>query len=94
MKSSIRLILSHLCGIFYCVFTYVLKHDSTFYSSDPPEVSVENIATPAVEYTTRNLICRISGGNPPDPRSYQYKWIYRPTYCDSATDIPPHYGMC
>ena len=66
----------------------------TFCCSDPPEVSVDYIITPAVEYTTRNLTCRISGGNPSDPLSYDYDWTYKPTYHVSAADIPRPYGMC
>ena len=65
----------------------------TFYCSDPPEVSLDGTTSTAVEYTTRNIACRTSGGNPSDPGSYQYKWMYRPTYIDSDRDLDPPYGM-
>ena len=47
-----------------------------------------------MEYTTRDLACRISGGNPSDTMSYNYEWMYRPTYRVSDKDIPLPYGMC
>ena len=72
----------------------MLTNAFTFYCSDPPDVSLDNAITPAVEYTTRYLTCRVSGGNPSDPMSYHYEWTYRPTYHDSDTDIPPPNGMC
>ena len=66
----------------------------SFCSSDPPEVTVDDTTPPAVEYTTRNITCRISGGNPSDPGSYQYEWMYRPTYMNSMKDLVPPSGMC
>ena len=83
-----------VCNFFGCVYTYALTDDLLFYCSDPPEVSVDNTATPAVEYTTRNLTCRISGGKPSDPMSYHYEWMYKPTYHISAAYTHPPYGMC
>ena len=71
----------------------VLAHDFAIYYTDPPEVFIDDTTTPAVEYSTRNLTCRISGGNPSDPKSYDYQWMYRPTYLASDTDIPSPYGM-
>ena len=64
-----------------------------FIFSDPPDVSLEGI-TPATEYTTRNITCRINGGNPSDPRCYSYEWTYKPTYINSTTYIPVPTGMC
>ena len=78
----------------YILRTFMLTHTFTFYCSDPPGVSVDSANTPAVEYTTRDLMCRIRGGNPSDPMSYHYGWTYRPTYCTSDTDIPPPNGKC
>ena len=71
-----------------------MTHDFTFCCSDQPEVSIDNPTAPVVEYTTRNLTCRINGGNPSDPVSYHYKWMYRPTYRVSDTDIPLPNGKC
>ena len=55
---------------------------SVVYSSDPPEVSVEGTTTPVLEYTARNITCNTTGGNPSDPRNYNYEWTYKPTYGD------------
>ena len=34
------------------------------------------------------------GGNPSNPSSYTYKWMYKPTYAASTTYIPVSPGMC
>ena len=63
-----------------------------FYSSDPPDVSLDGTTIPTVEYTIRTITCKVNGGNPSDPRSYTYKWLHRPIYGD--TYIPLRHGMC
>ena len=63
------------------------------YFTVPPTVSVEGTTIPGVEYTARNITCRTNGGNPSDPRSYDYKWMYKPTYSALAMYIPVPSGM-
>ena len=66
---------------------------SVFYCSDPPDINIDGTTTPAVEYTTRNIACLATGGNPSDLRSYRYKWMYKPTYRTSANYTPVQPGM-
>ena len=82
----------YICVVF--LYLSYLIYDFTLYYSDPLLVNVVNTATPAVEYTTRNLICMISRGNQSDPKGYHYDWMYNPTYHGAATYIPPPKGMC
>ena len=65
----------------------------TFVTADPPDVTVKGTDPPAVENTVRDLTCQISEGNPSDPTSYEYEWMYRPTYGNATTDLPPPSGM-
>ena len=46
--------------------------------------------TPAVEYTERNIECLTIGGNPSDPSSYNYGWMFKTTYgaSDSFNRLP------
>ena len=70
-----------------------LQPVSMCFCSDPPSVSVEGTSTPALEYTTRKITCRTSGGNPSDPRSYDYQWMYMAPYNALAREIPVSHGM-
>ena len=80
--------------VLYSVYHTPLTHTFIFYCSDPPDVSIDNADTPAVEYTTRCLSCMISGGNLSDLQINDYQWMYRPTYRTSDKYIPPPNGMC
>ena len=57
------------------------------YFLDPPEVSLEGTATPVGEYRKRNITCQTNGGNPSDPSSYNYSWMYKPKYGTTTTYI-------
>ena len=72
---------------------YVFLHIIYIFFSDPPDVSVEGTATPAQEYTTRNITCTVNGGNPSDLNSYTYEWMYRPFYATSTAYISVQPGI-
>ena len=76
----------------HCIYILII-FSLSLYCIDPPKISVEGTSTPAVEYTTRKITCRTSDGNPSDPRSYDYKWVYKPTYGALGADIHVPPGM-
>ena len=54
---------------------------------------MEGTAIPAEEYTTKHIVCRTSGGNPSDPSSFTYEWMYKSTYGPPTTDVPVSHGI-